>query len=304
MKKQGFTLIEMIAVIVIIALISIITLPTIINQYSNKKDTISDTTKKIIITAAELYASEKRNGVESVTLEDLVKDEKLESPIIDYKTGKEIPLNTVIYLDENGNACIEGSEGCSRVDRKKTYTIQNLVSNGSFETGINGWGNTGSNTVFAHDSSIKNNGRYSFKVSITNAQAWPRINYPSISNLQGHKLYGKVSYYVDQASLTPGINILTAETSDFWPTTQDGKTTWSSSKEVNKWIDISLLYEAKYNYLLMMLPQSNASASGNVYFDGLVVVDLTSSFGAGNEPDKAWCDRNISYFDGKKSLQY
>lgn len=114
MKKQGFTLIEMIAVIVIIALISVITLPTIINQYSNKKTTISDTTKKLIVAAAELYANERQKYKESITLEDLVKDEKLESPITDYKTGKEIPLNTVIYLDENGNACIAGSDGCNK----------------------------------------------------------------------------------------------------------------------------------------------------------------------------------------------
>ena len=28
------------------------------------------------------------------------------------------------------------------------------------------------------------------------------------------------------------------------------------------------------------------------------VIDLTESFGAGNEPSKEWCDANIDYFDG------
>lgn len=34
----------------------------------------------------------------------------------------------------------------------------------------------------------------------------------------------------------------------------------------------------------------------------VIVVDLTSAFGAGNEPSKAWCDNNISFFDGTKSI--
>ena len=32
--------------------------------------------------------------------------------------------------------------------------------------------------------------------------------------------------------------------------------------------------------------------------DCLMIVDLTAAFGAGNEPDKEWCDANLPYFDG------
>ncbi len=34
------------------------------------------------------------------------------------------------------------------------------------------------------------------------------------------------------------------------------------------------------------------------YITDMIVVDLTAAFGAGNEPDKTWCDSNISYFSG------
>ena len=34
------------------------------------------------------------------------------------------------------------------------------------------------------------------------------------------------------------------------------------------------------------------------YADGLLLIDLTAAFGAGNEPSKEWCDENIDYFDG------
>lgn len=40
----------------------------------------------------------------------------------------------------------------------------------------------------------------------------------------------------------------------------------------------------------------------DVYCDGLMIVDLTEAFGSGNEPDQAWCDTNIPYFDGTYEL--
>lgn len=116
MKKKGFTLIELLAVVAIIAILSLVTLPTIINQYSDKTEQISDVTKKMILSAAELYASENNMNYGSVTLNDLVKDEKLESPIKDYKTGKEIPLSTKINLDNNGNACFASDSDCEYVE--------------------------------------------------------------------------------------------------------------------------------------------------------------------------------------------
>jgi len=38
--------------------------------------------------------------------------------------------------------------------------------------------------------------------------------------------------------------------------------------------------------------------SNNLWADGLMIIDLTEAFGAGNEPNKNWCDNNIPYFDG------
>ena len=45
------------------------------------------------------------------------------------------------------------------------------------------------------------------------------------------------------------------------------------------------------------LDYNNSGTSGNTMcFDGLVIIDLTASFGSGKEPTKAWCDTNIPYF--------
>jgi hypothetical protein len=35
-----------------------------------------------------------------------------------------------------------------------------------------------------------------------------------------------------------------------------------------------------------------------MWFDGIMLIDLTEAFGAGNEPSVSWCDANIPYFIG------
>lgn len=42
--------------------------------------------------------------------------------------------------------------------------------------------------------------------------------------------------------------------------------------------------------------------TAEMWSDGLMIIDLTAAFGAGMEPDKAWCDENIPYFDGTYEL--
>lgn len=39
-----------------------------------------------------------------------------------------------------------------------------------------------------------------------------------------------------------------------------------------------------------------------VYIDNIVIVNLTSTFGNGNEPDKEWCDDHINYFDNTATI--
>lgn len=40
------------------------------------------------------------------------------------------------------------------------------------------------------------------------------------------------------------------------------------------------------------------------YIDDAMLIDLTAAFGAGNEPTQEWCDANIEYFTGNKTIQY
>ena len=117
--KKGFTLLEMLAVIVVISILSLIILPNITGQLADKKEEISKVSQKIILSAAELYANETGNIYQTITINDLVEAGKLEQPIIDQKTGKEISLTKEISIDASGNACIVGIDGCDRITYKQ-----------------------------------------------------------------------------------------------------------------------------------------------------------------------------------------
>lgn len=44
---------------------------------------------------------------------------------------------------------------------------------------------------------------------------------------------------------------------------------------------------------------------GNIasyYIDDIILIDLTETFGSGNEPSKEWCDQNIKWFNGSKEI--
>lgn len=45
----------------------------------------------------------------------------------------------------------------------------------------------------------------------------------------------------------------------------------------------------------------NQTGNSMVIFTEPLMIDLTESFGLGNEPTKEWCDKNLSYFDGIKN---
>ena len=103
--KKAFTLMEMIGVIVIIGLLSAIIIPSLINIVSNSGDEISEKSKQVIYSAANLYFEENNseylNSVYYVKLETLVDEGRLIKPLKDYETGNEIPLNYCVKGTKN-----------------------------------------------------------------------------------------------------------------------------------------------------------------------------------------------------------
>ena len=108
--KKGFTLIELLGVIVILGVIALISIPPILNQLNSSKDTINEATLKLIYSAGSLYLDERHNdyirtpgNVFCVTLRELVADGKLESPVTDASTGKEIDLGKYVQYTVNNH---------------------------------------------------------------------------------------------------------------------------------------------------------------------------------------------------------
>ena len=108
MNRKAFTLIEMLVVIVIITMLTVLIVPKVINQVTQKKEEISDISKKLVFDATDLYISENNNkyiknsgNIYCVTIDNLVKDDKLSAPVKDLKTGREIPLNKTIKVTVN-----------------------------------------------------------------------------------------------------------------------------------------------------------------------------------------------------------
>ena len=69
---------------------------------------------------------------------------------------------------------------------------------------------------------------------------------------------------------------------------------WTKYSKVTKHIS----NDNKSIFRIGIYPNDSLSVDGNAYFDGILGIDLTSTFGSGNEPDKNWCDKHINYFDG------
>ena len=81
--------------------------------------------------------------------------------------------------------------------------------------------------------------------------------------------------------------------SDFGPTGQ-----WNLVSGVRKRSNYS------EGYYPLKLAFDNGPSNNSTWLDGLMLIDLTADFGAGNEPDKAWCDANLPYFSNKYNIKY
>ncbi len=106
--KKGFTLIEIMAVITLLFLITLAVVPSIIKQVTNKKDDVSDANLNLIYNAADLYVSSNKDTYKKetgntycITLDTLVKEELLNKNVINFTTGKQIPLNRFIKITVN-----------------------------------------------------------------------------------------------------------------------------------------------------------------------------------------------------------
>ena len=133
MKKQGFTLAELLGVIIIISLLLILIVPTIVNKITKSKQPAKVTGNEIIFNAVDQYMSEHsskypkgKNGTYCILIKDLIDDGKLLEPVKDISTGEDISNKSVkvaIYNEGNINYEITENDKCEPLTADEMITF-------------------------------------------------------------------------------------------------------------------------------------------------------------------------------------
>ena len=92
----------------------------------------------------------------------------------------------------------------------------------------------------------------------------------------------------------------------YWPTTTAPllSSAFGPTGQWNLVSDVRRRSNYSEGYYPLKLAFDNGPSNNSTWLDGLMLIDLTADFGAGNEPDKAWCDANLPYFSNKYNIKY
>lgn len=210
------------------------------------------------------------------------------------------------------------------IDKSGVTNVTNLVTNGSFTNGVTGWSTTMAKTPenSVGDWHIDSKGLYPHVGDIYQFFSVPSNNkvylsFDAISNDVFCSTYDVGLRVVDSTSNIISKNNLTCSTSNSFKTYS---TIYSTSvqeqylnityhetttafKDINKneknYTLLSNAHIGDDNIIAMPSPEF-----GEIVFNNIVVLDLTETFGAGNEPTQEWCDENISNFEGTTKINY
>ena len=83
----------------------------------------------------------------------------------------------------------------------------------------------------------------------------------------------------------------------YWPISEPAVLTGVTVDVASKWVKHSTVFTRSGYTSGNTAARCDFNNPGNygMNWNGLILVDLTAAFGAGYEPDKAWCDANIKY---------
>lgn len=177
----------------------------------------------------------------------------------------------------------------------KEYKITNLVKNGSFENDLDNWEKynylDSEATIHTPNTTYKKFGGKSIE-RVANDTNSKNLVAQSIHFIEGHKYYYFLYGYTNSTtSQRIGNDVNSRENSNI---------TFNVIKHLG-WVKGSVIYTSQ-NTEDRNISINASVTTDKTYVDGVGVIDLTAAFGEGNEPTKEWCDENIDYFNGTKTI--
>lgn len=241
---------------------------------------VDDIDAKVVL-LAQNDISTLKNNLEQVNIDKSFKKFIKRLP----NTKDDGKYRLIIAYNNDTYATISVKEDKS--DQTK-YTLTNLISNSSFEDGNNSWSSSGSTNTFSITSDLSKSGNSS--ASLTTSSSGNNNLSQTVNLLAGHIYY--VSEYIYLNSKLVGsakFNLYLNASNDY------GNISFESLKN-KKWTMVSSLFTVNTsgNYTFNTL---NINDTNIINVDNVLLIDLTSDFGAGVEPDQNWCDSYIKYFN-------
>lgn len=178
-----------------------------------------------------------------------------------------------------------------------SYNITNLFTNGSFEDGFTGWNSNlwgkGGVTLSTKYQSHGNNSIY--VNAIGDGMEKGAAYLTPITLTKDHKYYLAVDTFLESYTSSTGNEIIYLFNKE-----KSAVALGFDYNKLHEWQELSGLFTSTItsSYSDIRIGQVFTSVSVyEAYVDSLILIDLTDAFGEGNEPDKEWCDKHISYFD-------
>ena len=211
MKKNAFTLVELLAVIAILTIIMVISVPQLITSIKNKKTDALEKTKDLLISAARNYVIDYELKVPtSISIETLCKNDYLECPI----------KNPIDNSNLNGYVNVDDNKVYVYSDTRDYITIKDYIidlyndeslrtSNGlkkdnTVDTNIRYYGSDPNNYVSFNNELWRIIGVFGNNVKLVRSESLGSLSWDSSDssinkgngiNQWGESTYGDGSYY-------------------------------------------------------------------------------------------------------------
>lgn len=182
----------------------------------------------------------------------------------------------------------------------KSITLKNIIPDSSFESGIYDWEN-GTAEITTDKART---GNKSLKYSVNKNQAFMNKNFGNLG-IKDKIVYFRSYVLTNSDTVTPGMYVGSVNNDSVWASDIRECSNWIYQGQYNNWRMSSLILDKTYtlyDYVRIMLAQSNPEAIGILWWDDLMGIDL-KPFGS-IIPTKAWLDEMVTYFSDTKTFTW